>query len=163
MGKAIQRLIIKQEIMEVKINNKVVKVEKYVSPYPIDLNTKNEIIRMQKANEDEIAYRWFTFDGKSYPITKVVVCGKPTWFIDGHPVMTIFDYTPYKITVQVKLARGGDWGNGERRKEYQAFVYNVMGILNSGQYPCFNDRTDDYFNEMSSIDGNGMHPFSLVK
>ena len=141
----------------------VIEVKKWVDPYPIDLDTKNEIIRMQKTDEDEIAYGWFKFEDKHYTIAKVVICGKPTWFIEGHPVMTFFDYTPTKITVQVKLARGGEWGNGERRKGFQAFVYNVMDILGSMQRPVFNDRTDDYFNEMTSIDGNGMHPFNLVK
>lgn len=142
---------------------KVNEIKPWVNPYPIDLKTKNEIIRLQKADEDEVAYGWFTFEDMSYPIAKVVICGKSTWFIDGHAVLTVFDYTPHKITVQIKLARGGNWGNGERRKEYQAFVYNLMRILGSRQTPCFNDRTDDYFNEMTSIDGNGCHPFEIVK
>ena len=141
----------------------VIEVKKWVDPYPIDLNTKNEIVRMQKTDEDEVAYGWFTFEGKSYPIAKVVVVGKPTWFIDGHPVLTVMEYTPCRVCYQIKLARGGNWGNGERLKEYQAFVYNVIRILGGNSYPCFNDRTDDYFNEITCVDCNGMHPFKLVK
>ena len=154
--------------MEVTIerNGKVERqeVKKWVDPYPIDLNTKNEIVRMQK-NEDgeDIIYGWFTFEGKSYPMAKVVIMGKPTWFIEGHPLLTFMEYEPTRITVQIKMARGGDWGNGERRKWYQAFVYNVMRVLGCNSFPCFNDRTDDYFNELGMIDCNGMHPHKLIK
>ena len=139
------------------------KVGKFVHPYPIEGKTKDEIIRLQKAGDDEVAYGWFSFEGKDCPIARVVICGKPTWFIDGHPLLTVFEYTPTRICVQIKMARGGDWGNGERRREYQAFVYNVVDMLGGCSLPMFNDRTDDYFNEMTSIDCNGLHPFALVK
>ena len=97
-------------------------VKKWVDPYPIDLNTKNEIIRMQK-NEDgeDIVYGWFTFEGKSCPIAKVVIVGKPTWFIDGHPLLTFMEYEPTRIAVQIKMARGGDW----------AMVSDASGIRHS--------------------------------
>lgn len=141
-----------------------IKVGKFVSPYPIEDKTKQEIIRLQKSySEGEASYGWFSFEGRDFPMARVVICGKPTWFIDGHPLVTVFEYTPTRICVQIKMARGGDWGNGERRKEYQAFVYNLINILGGGSLPVFDDSTCDYFNELTSIDMNGCHPFAIVK
>lgn len=153
--------------MELQVTNKngrkeTVEVKKWVDPYPIDLNTKNEIIRVQKSKE-QVTEGVFTFEGNPYKFTKVIVNGWPTWFIEGHHLLTFIDYTPTKITVQIKMARGGDWSKGgERRKEYQAFVYNVMRVLGCNSYPVFNDSTTDYFNEIGSMD-NGFHPFDVVK
>lgn len=153
--------------MEVQVTNKDGRVEthevkKWVDPYPIDLNTKNEIIRVQKSAE-QVSDGVFTFEGKPYKFSKVIVENWPTWFIDGHPVMTFLEYEPTRITVQIKMARGGDWSKGgERRKEYQAFVYNVMRVLGCCSFPVFNDRTDDYFNELGMIDCNDMEDAYLI-
>lgn len=136
------------------------KVKEFVHPYPISKEVKDEIIRLQKSQE-RVEFGRFTFEDKMFPIAKVVIDEKPTWFIDGRPLVTVLEYRSTKICVQIKMARGEN--NGERRKEYQAFVYNLIGILGGGSYPVFPDRPIDYFNELTSIDCNGYHPFDIVK
>jgi hypothetical protein len=162
----IKQLTIKKRIMEtVRITSsdgksKNVKVGKYVHPYPISIETKNEIIRVQKST-DQVTSGIFSFEEKEYRFSKVIIDSLPTWFIEGHPLLTFYEYNPYEKTVQVKMGSGGDWTvSGERRKEYQAFVYNVLDVLRCTQFPVFNDSTDVYYNVMSS---SCNHPSDIIK
>ena len=139
-----------------------IEIEETFTQYILHPENKEEIVRMQRSNE-KLTEGTFVWRGKEYPIAKVVLNGLPTWFIEGHHLLTFFRYEPTYITAQAKFARGGDWSNGERREEYQAFVWSVMETLGVDAHFCFNGRTDDYFNEISTIDMNGCHPFDIVK
>ena len=137
-------------------------VKKFVHPYPIGQEVKDELVRVQKSKEPMTIGK-FTFEGVSYPIVKVIINGFPTWFIEGHSMMTVFEYEPTRITIQVKMFGGGEWCvEGERRRPYQSFVYNLVEMLGGGNMPVFNDRTDNYTNVLGSVDCNGVHPFKLV-
>lgn len=101
--------------------------------------------------------------GKDYRVDKVNINHYTTWFIEGHPLVTFYIMTPTEVKVTYKMSRGGDWSiEGERRPEYEQFVYDVVYCSGAGILPVFTDDTCCMENTLVATD-NGYHPHILFK
>lgn len=125
-------------------------------------DSNREVIRSMMSDKGSyVEGKYLQDDGGCSPIGKVNIGGIVTWFINGRPLLTITEYKPCRMSFVVKMERG-DGEDGERRKEYEEFVLDVLESLSIPVRPVFPSEPCPYTNEMSVTD-NGYHPIDIVK